>query len=141
MSKADLADIGSSDKSAHIRSTLFRLIACGVSWGLCLGFLVVVVPRIESIFKDFGIPLPRNTVFVISAAHRVVRYQWLIAVWLILVNSGAEWFMFVTVSRPGKRDTPRRWSGLIVATPLVLIMLTLIALSLPLFTIMTRLSG
>ena len=85
MSMDDLADVGSADKALQPRLNRHRLIVYAIAWGLCLGLFLFVVPKIEAIFKDFGAPLPRNTVSAIWLAHRVIRYQYLIVVGLILI--------------------------------------------------------
>jgi hypothetical protein len=140
MSKDDPVALGPSSKSIRLRSTLLRLIAHAIAWGLCLGLFVFGVSRIEAIFDDFNMPLPRCTAFVISVAHRIIRYQGLITAGLIVIISSSEWFMPFAVSGQEKSDSFRRLSRLLLATPLVLIVLTLIALSPPLFTLMTPLN-
>ena len=103
-----------------------------VAWGLCLGLFVFVVPKIEAMFKDYNLPLPRNTIFAISTAHQFIRYQWLILAGLILVIPGSEWLTLHTLAGLGNRDLFRWLSRLMLATPFVIVALTLIALSLPL---------
>jgi type II secretory pathway component PulF len=40
-----------------------------------VGFVMYfVLPRFEAIFKDFGVPLPPVTIFVIEASHFMVKY-------------------------------------------------------------------
>jgi hypothetical protein len=51
MTKEDLSAVAS--EGVNSRSTRIRLIAYGIAWGLCLGWFVIGVPRIEAIFKDF----------------------------------------------------------------------------------------
>jgi hypothetical protein len=137
----DLADVGPADKVVQSRWIHLRVLVHASAWGLCLGLFLFVVPKIEAIFKDFGAPLPRKTAFVIALAHRVIRYQHLIVVGLILIIAGAEWFMRVALSDQANNDSCRRLSRLLVVAPLVLIVLALIALSIPLFTLTTPLSG
>jgi type II secretory pathway component PulF len=40
-----------------------------------------IVPKMESIFNDFGLSLPRATIFTIEAAHFLIKYA-LVTVWL-----------------------------------------------------------
>ena len=140
MSKNEPADVGLSGKAAQPRSTCFWVIAHAIAWGLCLGLFLCVAPKFEAAFKDFNVPLPRNTAFVIALAHRIVRYQFLVVVGLILIIAGAEWFMRVALSDQANSVSCRRLSRLLVVAPLVLIVLALIALSIPLLTLMTPLS-
>ena len=141
MSKDDLADVGPADKVLQPRLIRFRVIAHAIAWGLCLGLFLFVVPKIEAVLKDFNVPLPRNTAFVIAAAHRIVRYQFLVVIGLILIIAGAECFMRVALSDQANSVPCRRLSRLLVVAPLVLLVLALIALSIPLFTLVTPLSG
>jgi hypothetical protein len=141
MSKNDLADVGLSDKAVQPRSTWFRVIAHASAWALCLGLFLFVVPKFEAVFKDFNVPLPRNTAFVIALAHRIVRYQVLVLAGLILIITGAEYFLRVALSDQANSVSCRRLSRLLVVAPLVLIVLALIALLIPLFTLVTPLSG
>jgi type II secretory pathway component PulF len=138
----DLANVEPVRKVIQPRSIRFRLIARAIAWGLCLGLFVFVVPRIEAVFAEYNLPLPQNTDFAISAAHRVIRFRWLILVGLILVIPGAEWLTPVMLSGPTKSDMSRALSTLMLAIPLVLIVLTLIALSSPFFCLCPmRLTG
>ena len=141
MSMDDLADIGPADKVVQPPLIGLRVIAHAIAWGPCLGFFLLVVPKMEAIFKDFGTPLPRGTAFVIALAHRVVRYQYLIVVGLILFIAGAEWLMRATLSDQANSGLCRRLSRLLVVAPLVLSVLALIFLCIPLFTLTTPLSG
>jgi type II secretory pathway component PulF len=141
MSTDDLADVGPADKVVQPRLIRLQVIAYAIACGLCLGLFLFVVPKIEAVFKDFNVPLPRHTAFVIALAHRVIRYRYLIVVGLILIIAGAEWFMRVALSDQANSDSRRRLSRLLVVAPLVLIVLALIALSIPLFTLTTPLSG
>jgi type II secretory pathway component PulF len=141
MSKDDLANVGPADKVVQSRLIRLRVIAHAIAWGLCLGLFLFIVPKIEAVFNDFNLPLPRNTAFVIALARRIVRYQFLVVILLILIIAGAEWFMRIALSDQANNDSCRRLSRLLVVAPLVLMVLALIALSMPLFTLMTSLSG
>jgi type II secretory pathway component PulF len=98
---------------------------------------------VVAIFKDFGVPLPRLTNLVIQASH-VVNWAWspVVAILLVLlVLLGADWLMLNAQSERGEEGWAMAWSMLMFVCPLLLIALTLLALFLPLLTIMTRLSG
>jgi type II secretory pathway component PulF len=141
MSRDNLADVESADKFVQRRLIRFRVIAYAIAWGLCLGLILFIVPKFEAVYEDFNIPLPRKTAFVIALAHRVIRYQYLVVSGLILIITGAEWYMRVARSDQANEVSCRRLSWLLVVAPLVLTVLTLFAVSTPFFTIMTPLSG
>jgi hypothetical protein len=136
MSKAEESDIEPADGGAIPPSTHFQLIAHALVWVFCLGLFVFGVTGIESILRDYNIPLPRAAVFVIWTAHQVVA---LVLLFLVLI--GVDWFVLQSLFRRGEIEVAQTWSTLIFATPLVLVALTLIALSLTFFTIDFRLTG
>ena len=143
MLKEDLSDFFPALKRSKGRLTPFRLITHCYVWGLFLVILAFVVPRVEVIFADFGVPLPRLTILVIRASHLV---NWAsppaVAIsLLLLVLLGEDWLMLNAQSERGEEGWSLAWSMLMFASPLLLIGLTLVALVLPLLSITTRLSG
>jgi len=102
--------------------------------------LVFGVPRIEAIFLDFAIPLPRFTKLVIEASHRLISLRRLLPV-LLPFLAGADWFVMDALSRRRDVEETRFWARLTIAIPLLMIVLAVWALSLPLFTIETGLTG
>ena len=143
MLKEELSDSFPALKRSKGRLTPFRLIAHCYVWGLFLVILAFVVPRVEVIYADFGIPLPRLTILVIRASHLV---NWAsppaVAIsLLLLVLLGADWLMLNAQSERGEEGWSLAWSMFMFASPLLLIALTLVALVLPLLSITTRLSG
>jgi type II secretory pathway component PulF len=132
----DLSDVVPAPKRAQGSLTRFGLIAHGIAWGLLLVLFVFVVPRIETNFIDFGVPLPQVTNLAIRASHMVVALGSLTVVVL-----GTDWLMWNAQSGRGESELSRAWFVLMLAAPLLGIALTLVALALPFFTIMPRLSG
>jgi hypothetical protein len=88
------------------------------------------------LFSEYDIPLPRLTTFVIRASHAQ-------AVLILLVPAvlGADWYVLGRFSKRGDIEGAWTWSAVMIATPLLLIVLTLAALVLPLLTIDNGLSG
>jgi type II secretory pathway component PulF len=123
------------DKGATMRSTRFRLITHGIAMGLFLLVLAVGVPKVERVFADFGAPLPQATVLVIRASHRSIAFML-----STLVLLGVDWSMLAILSRRGDAQRARAWSVSMIAMPLLMIALILVALGLPLIT-MDTLSG
>jgi hypothetical protein len=137
MSNDAVAEIEPAGKGGSPPLTRFRFIAHGVIWGIIwLGLFIFGVPEIGSILRDYNFPLRRVEVFVIWAAHQVIA-----CIFLILVLLGVDWFVLESLSRRGEIDLSQTWSTLMFATPLLLIVLALIAMSLPLFTSDFGLSG
>jgi type II secretory pathway component PulF len=116
--------------------TSLRLMIFGWAWGLLLVLLGLVVPRLERIFKDFGVPLPRLTTHLFNGWHR----GW---IWLPLVFFLVEVYRFVLGREADSDRSPasRPCSALPLLIPFLLIGFVLLALALPFFTIMPRLTG
>src|SRR5215213_9093826 len=46
---------------------------------IIVGFILYfIIPKFEAIFKDFGVPLPGMTIFLIGASHFVIKYFYLV---------------------------------------------------------------
>lgn len=126
--KEDLIDIPPSGKGTVPGSIPSRLITHGSAWVLFLILTGIGVPRIETFLADFGIPLPRLTILAIRAAHSLVGL-----VPSILGLLGVDWLVLDALSRRADLGRSRSWSLLMLATPLLLIALTLAAMLLPLY--------
>jgi type II secretory pathway component PulF len=138
----DLSDFLPSARKAAGGSTLFWRLACDIAWGLLLMILLFAVPRVEVIFQDFGIPLPRVTSLVIRASHLVRIYLVVAVAPLFVVLLGADWLIRDALFPPSEAGMSRTWSVLMLAVPLLLIAVVLMALGLPLLTIdVSPLSG
>src|SRR5262249_49223635 len=54
--------------------------------GVMLGFILYfIIPKFEVIFKDFGVDLPKMTVFLIQASHFIIRRFWVVLLTPILI--------------------------------------------------------
>jgi len=61
-------------KSAMVYPIVVIFVACVI-----VGFILYfIIPKFEAIFKDFGVPLPAMTVFLIEASHFVIEYFYLV---------------------------------------------------------------
>src|SRR4051812_7337892 len=52
---------------------------------LSYGIIELVIPRMESLYKDFGIKLPAATQMLLDVARFGIRYEWIPAMSLPLV--------------------------------------------------------
>ena len=44
-----------------------------------VGFILYfIIPKFEAIFKDFGVPLPKMTTFLIEASHFLIKYFYIV---------------------------------------------------------------
>jgi hypothetical protein len=141
MSKDDLSDFVTTTpakKSAGRQGS--APIIHGIAWCVCLGLLFFVVPKFESIFKDFGIDLPWLTKVLVKASHLMVKFG-VVLVPLFVVMMFVDGQILARLSRNGDVGKSLAWSVVMLAVPLVVLVLVLVGLVLPLTTIMTRLSG
>jgi type II secretory pathway component PulF len=136
MVRDNLLDFAANPKTIETDVPRFGLIIDGVLWGLLLVLLAFVVPRVEAIFADFSIPLPRLTTLVIRASHHIFT-----VVAIVFATLTADYVVSMARSVRDDEELSKSWSALMLAFPLALIALALAALVTPLMTIMTPLSG
>ncbi|WP_422931310.1 type II secretion system F family protein [Singulisphaera sp. PoT] len=61
-------------KSAMVYPIVVIFVACVI-----VGFILYfIIPKFEAIFKDFGVPLPGMTTFLIHASHFVIDYFYVV---------------------------------------------------------------
>ncbi len=61
-------------KSAMVYPIVVITVACVI-----VGFILYfIIPKFESIFKDFNIPLPRMTIMLIEASHFLIKYFYVV---------------------------------------------------------------
>jgi len=61
-------------KGAMVYPIVVILVACTI-----VGFILYyIIPKFESIFKDFGVPLPRMTIMLIEASHFLIKYFYIV---------------------------------------------------------------
>src|SRR5215475_13468445 len=61
-------------KSAMVYPIVVIFVACVI-----VGFILYfIIPKFEAIFKDFGVPLPKMTIFLIEASHFLIKYFYVI---------------------------------------------------------------
>jgi type IV pilus assembly protein PilC len=63
-------------RGAMVYPIVVIMVAVGI-----VGFIMYfIIPKFEAIFKDFGVDLPKMTVFLIAASRFVVNYWWVLPV-------------------------------------------------------------
>ncbi len=61
-------------KSAMVYPCVVITVACAI-----VGFILYfIIPKFEAIFKDFGVPLPGMTIFLIEASHFIIKYFYVV---------------------------------------------------------------
>ena len=81
-----------------------------------------IVPKFEAIFNDFGVSLPRITIFVIEVSHTIIKYFFVTA-WIPIVEMGLLAFLPLSFLAWGNYSVPlldrllgRRHTALIFRT-------------------------
>ena len=93
-------------KSAMVYPIVVIFVACVI-----VGFILYfIIPKFEAIFKDFGVPLPGMTIFLIEASHFIIKYFYIVFlaplfIWIFLKllyrnKTGAY------ILRPDQADDP-----------------------------------
>ena len=68
-------------KGAMVYPIVVILVACTI-----VGFILYyIIPKFESIFKDFGVPLPRMTIMLIDASHFLIKYFYVVFLTPLLI--------------------------------------------------------
>src|SRR5947199_2288662 len=61
-------------KGAMVYPIVVIFVACVI-----VGFILYfIIPKFESIFKDFGVPLPKMTIYLIEASHFLIKYFYIV---------------------------------------------------------------
>jgi type IV pilus assembly protein PilC len=68
-------------RGAMVYPIVVILVAC-----IIVGFILYfIIPKFEAIFADFGVDLPKMTIFLIQASHVVVNKFWIVILTPILI--------------------------------------------------------
>ncbi|HEY7427961.1 MAG TPA: hypothetical protein VH682_27255 [Gemmataceae bacterium] len=103
---------------------LLTVAAHAILWGLWMLLLFAFVPRCESIFRKVNLKLPTATELVLSLTHGFIPSA-LLLVLIFLAIDGAVY------SRLRRSVAQKLWSGLMTVVPVVVIILTCVAICIP----------
>jgi len=101
--------------------------------------MILIVPRFETIFVDFGTKLPAITQLLLDVARWTGRLGW-IGVSLLPIAAGFLFPLFVQPDRARERSRVIIMLLLVIATLLFLLILLLIALVAPMISLMQNVS-
>lgn len=127
-------------ETSRRKGPVWRFVVLSCLLGACVFVFYFVIPKFEAIFKDFGMPLPRLTIAAVALSHLVIKYIYLVVPGLLLLL----WLDSRTMKHTQK-DTQSReidWVWMAIWT-LILgsLILVVVAVAIPLFTLITKLSG
>lgn len=132
--KADPLDSMPGQGPGHLAS--FTVLASGMAWAILLLLLAFIVPRVEAIFRDFGVPLPRLTEALVRISHAFQGPFLIVAAALIVIVVSA-------IERLRRLDgnTHARWAVLAILVPVGLIVAATLALGIAMLDLNHRLIG
>ena len=102
-------------------------------WIVWLLGLLLWVPRVERLFRNLNIKAPSMTELVLTLLHGAVPLGLLLALVFILLD-GTVYY------RLRRSDTRAVWSDLMTAVPIVAIIVTSVAIHLPMVQLLEALS-
>lgn len=98
-------------------------------WAALFLALLLLVPRFQGLFDEFGVELPRLTVSMIAVSYGLSHY-WFVAVPLGMVSMAVDFAVLFLLGKVGRKL--QSLAGLLLSLPpLVLISLLLVSLGLP----------
>ena len=120
-------------KSRPIFSVSTFVVSAVCIWGVTAAF-VLVAPKFEPIFRDFGVQLPAVTIAVLTVSR--LLYPW--GILPALIAPIALGFLVQTFPNPASA----RWVRLaLVVVAAILIFLLVIGLFMPMITLIGNMSG
>src|SRR5436305_8899647 len=75
---ADFKEKAQSLKRRIKSAMVYPIVVITVATAIVGFILYFIIPKFEAIFKDFAVPLPAMTVFLIEASHFVVKYFYIV---------------------------------------------------------------
>jgi type II secretory pathway component PulF len=113
------------------------LVALHVICGLVVLFVLLrSIPQYEKIFKDFGTRLPDVTLLVLQLSH-FVGWYWYLLIPVALVGDVAILFVCHRTSHPWLMAA---WGIFVLLAAMLFVALAHLAVSMPFFSLMSRLS-
>ena len=109
---------------------IFWLFLHGLAMLILLVALLVVVPRFDRMFQEFGLKLPLASVVVISLSRRLWQYGLLIIPVTVILDSSMLCLLFLVDRMP--RGFRTLWCCGVLVVAVCLIVLVSIAVVLPL---------
>lgn len=105
-----------------------------VLWLAWLLGLLLWVPRVERVIQLYNVKMPSSAELVVALTHGLVPFGLIVALAFIILDGSITY----RLRRAGTRIA---WSGLMTLAPVAAIILTAVALSLPLLMILEALSN
>lgn len=104
-----------------------------ILWLAWLSALLLWVPRVERVIRLYNVKMPSSAELVVELTHGLVPFGLFVALGFIVLDASITY-------RLRRAGTRALWSGLMTLAPVAAIILTAVALSLPMIMILEALS-
>ena len=129
-----MSTVPSLSASTHRLPALVLVVAArAILWLAWLSFLLLWVPRVERVVGLYNVKMPRSAELVVALTHGLVPFGLFVALAFIVLDGSITY----RLRRAGARAM---WSGLMTLAPFAAIILTAVALSIPMLMILEALS-
>ncbi len=119
--------------SRRLPETFFVIALHALLWAAWLVGLLLWVPRVERILRNYNMKAPSATELVMSSTHGIVP-DGLLLMLAVLIADG---IVYYRLRRSGAQAL---WSGLMTLTPVAVIIFSAFAISMPLVLMLEALS-
>ena len=129
----------SSAKSAIARATAVGVAQAAVLMVLC-GALFSLAGQFSKVFADFGVELPAITMFAIALSYALHHFWYVVLLLICLWPLANRGIVSALWSSPKSAASRRRWYVVTWIALVVLLALAVVALFLPLLSLMSAVS-
>ncbi len=129
----------SSEANAFPLTAVFVLLD-GVLWLAWLAILLFCVTRMEATFRSFNLALPRLTAGFLHVSRWVQMYWYILALFFIPCLALDAVITFLLYRQPGTRLGARLWTVAMLLLPLAVLLISGLALYLPVVKLQEGLS-
>lgn len=131
------SDSQDQDAGGKIRSMVITTVIHAFIPFFWIFFAVFIVPKFVVEFAEAGVEMPPMTVVVISFSAFIMRY-WFICLFILAFLLVADGAVYFSLLRSSNKTPAKRWSIVVMLVEGVFTVLFIIALWLPLVSIIKR---
>ena len=131
------SDTQDQNAGGKIRSMVMTIVIHAFIPFFWIFFAVFIVPRFVVGFAESGVEMPPMTVVVISFSAFIMRY-WFICLFILAFLLVADGAVYFSLLRSSGKTPAKRWSIVVMLVEGVFTVLFIIALWLPLVSIIKR---
>jgi type II secretory pathway component PulF len=130
---------GSSEAKAASLTVVFVLLDA-VLWLAWLALVLFYVPHMEHTFRDFNMKLPWITESFLALTRWVPVYWYVLGLFFVPCLAADAIITFLLFRKPGTREVARLWTVLMLLLPAAVLLISGLALYLPMLKLHEGLS-